>query len=283
MAPEPPDPVAGRPIGGDPIGDDPAALRDLAVAVARQAGDALAAGIDDTWTVDTKSTSTDMVTEMDRRSEELLVDAIGRARPDDAILGEEGTETEGTTGLRWVIDPLDGTTNYLYGLPGWNVSVGVERDGVPIAGAVVVPGIDATFAAALGCGATCNGAPMVLGAPNPLATSLVGTGFAYVPAVRHRQAAAVARLICHIRDVRRSGAAAADLCSVAAGRLDAYYESGLAHWDWSAGTIIAREAGARVERFDDHPLPGDLVVAAHPERFDELMALLRSVAILGSE
>ena len=261
---------------------EPAELRDLAVAVAVEAGELLRGALGGTRTVATKSTGTDMVTEMDRASEALLVRRITDARPDDAVLGEEGADRPGTSGVRWVIDPLDGTTNYLYRLPGWNVSVGVEIDGSPVAGAVVVPGAGDVYAAAVGCGATCNGVPIALGEPAPLATCLIGTGFAYDPSVRSRQAAALVDLLPRIRDVRRVGAAAADLCSVAAGRLDGYYESGLAPWDRLAGTVIAREAGARVEVIADHPLPGDLTVAAHPRRWDELVDLLHEVGVVGS-
>ena len=259
---------------------DLVALRDLAVTIAVEAGDLLLDALaGERTTVATKSTGTDMVTEMDGASEALLVDRITSARPDDAIVGEEGADRAGTSGVRWVIDPLDGTTNYLYRLPGWNVSVGVEVDGEPVVGAVVVPGAGDTFAAAIGHGATCNGKPITLSEPAPLATCLLGTGFAYDPAVRSRQAGFLVDLLPRVRDIRRVGAAAGDLCSVAAGRLDAYYESGLAPWDRLAGSVIAREAGARVEVTDDHPLPGTLTVAAHPERWDELADLLRAIGI----
>jgi myo-inositol-1(or 4)-monophosphatase len=260
---------------------DVVALRDLAVAVAVEAGELLGAALAGTRTVATKSTGTDMVTEMDRASEALIVERITAARPDDAILGEEGADRPGSSGVRWVIDPLDGTTNYLYRLPGWNVSVGVEVDGEPAAGAVVVPGAGDVYAAAAGHGASRNGAPITLSAAAPLATCLIGTGFAYDPSIRSRQASFLVDVLPRIRDVRRVGAAAADLCSVAAGRLDAYYESGLAPWDRVAGTIVAREAGARVEVFDEHPLPGVLTVAGHPDRWDELVLLLHEVGVLG--
>ncbi len=262
-------------------GPDPLDLRDLAVELASEAGALLASVMDDDRTeVDTKSSGTDMVTEMDRASEALLVQRITEARPHDAILGEEGADRAGTTGVRWVIDPLDGTTNYLYRLPGWNVSVGVEVDGEPVAGAVVVPAYRQTFAAAAGHGATCNGRALRLSGAPRLADTLVGTGFGYDPAVRVEQARALTALIGRVRDVRRSGAAATDLCSLAAGRLDAYYEAGLAPWDRSAGTVIAREAGATVEVIDDHPLPGVLTVAVHPDGRDAFVALLREVGAL---
>ncbi|WP_436795620.1 inositol monophosphatase family protein [Actinospongicola halichondriae] len=260
---------------------DPAVLRDLAVDIADAAADLLADRLDDERSdVSTKSTGTDMVTEMDAASERLIVDRIRSARPDDEIIGEEGASVLGTSGVRWVIDPLDGTTNYLYRLPGWNVSIGVEVDGTPVAGAVVVPSTADRFAAALRHGATRNGRPIGVPAPAPLATALVGTGFSYEAAVRERQAANVSTLIGRVRDIRRFGAAAADLCSVACGRLDAYVESGLAPWDHCAGSVIAREAGAVVEIIDDHPLPGTLVIAVHPGRRDEFVTLLRDAGIV---
>lgn len=256
-------------------------LRELASDIAADAGALLAEHLhEERSAVDTKSTGTDMVTEMDRASERLIVDRIREARPDDAIVGEEGASVPGRSGVRWVIDPLDGTTNYLYRLPGWNVSVGVEVDGRPAVGAVSVPSTGDLFSAATGGGATRNDRPLALLDPAPAATALIGTGFSYEPEVRTAQARNLQALIGRVRDVRRSGAAAADLCSVAAGRLDAYYESGLAPWDHCAGSVIAREAGARVESFDDHPLPGTLVVAAHPSRWDEFVTLLRDAGIL---
>ncbi len=265
-----------------PLGPDPAALRDLAVDIAEEAASVLAAGIHhDRTEVGTKSSGTDMVTEMDRASEALIVGRIAGTRPDDAILGEEGADRPGTSGVRWVVDPLDGTTNYLYGLPGWNVSVGVEVDGEPVAGAVVVPAVGETFAGARGLGATRNGVPLRLEGPVSLATTLVGTGFGYDPATRADQARFLVDLLPRVRDVRRSGAAATDLCSLAAGRLDAYYESGLAPWDRCAGTVIAREAGAVVDVFEDHALPGVLTVATHPASRDDFLALLREVGVFG--
>lgn len=268
-------------LAGDPIPPDPGSLRDLAVAIAREAGDLLTDRLHaERAEVRTKSTGTDMVTEMDTASERLIVDRILAARPDDGIVGEEGASVGGTSGVRWVVDPLDGTTNYLYRLPGWNVSIGVEVGGDAVAAAVSIPSTDDHFAAAAGLGATCNGTPITVATPAAMPDALVGTGFNYDADVREAQARNLGRLIGRVRDVRRSGAAAADLCAVGAGRLDAYYESGLAHWDWSAGGLVAREAGARVEIIDDHPLPGSLVLAAHPSRWDAFVGLLRDGGIL---
>jgi myo-inositol-1(or 4)-monophosphatase len=260
---------------------DLVALRDVAVTVAIEAAELLSASVDDDRTdVDTKSTSTDMVTDMDRASEALLVRRLQELRPDDGIVGEEGAAHPGTSGVVWVVDPLDGTTNYLYRYPGWNVSVGATVEGVPAAGAVVVPSQGDVFAAATGHGATRNGRALRIGPPAPLAQALVGTGFGYDPSVRQAQAEAMARIIGRIRDLRRGGAAAADLCSVACGRLDAYYEAGLAEWDRTAATVIAREAGARVDVRADTPLGPDCTIAAHPDRFDDLVGLLLDAGVL---
>ncbi len=251
------------------------ALRDVAVAVGTEAGALLAEAVDDTRTVvGTKSTTTDMVTEMDRASEALVVSRLRELRPGDAIVGEEGADHAGTSGVTWVVDPLDGTTNYLYRLPGWNVSVAATVDGTPVAGAVVVPAHGDVFAAARGHGATRNGRALRLDAPSPLATSLLGTGFSYDPDTRVAQARVLVEVIGRVRDVRRGGAAAADLCAVACGRLDGYYETGLADWDRAAGMVIAREAGARVEAVADSALGADCTIAAHPDRFEELVELL---------
>lgn len=263
---------------------DLAALRDVAVSVAVEAAELLAATVDDVRAaVDTKSTATDMVTEMDRASEALVVRRLRELRPDDGIVGEEGASHPGTSGVVWVVDPLDGTTNYLYRHPGWNVSVGATVDGLPAAGAVVVPSQREVFAAATGLGATRNDLPLAIGPAASLPHSLVGTGFGYDPATRRAQAEALSRLIARIRDVRRGGAAAADLCSVACGRLDAYYETGLAEWDRTAATVIAREAGARVGVRADTRLGPDCTIVAHPDRFEELVELLVDAGVLTGE
>ena len=203
--------------------DDLTPLLDLAVDVATRSGALLLDGIGRVRsTVETKSTRTDMVSEMDHASEHLIASALRGARPDDGFLGEEGTSTTGSTGVRWVFDPLDGTTNYLYGFPSWGVSIAAEVDGTVMVGVVHDPVHGETFTAVQGAGAWCNGERLrVAGAPE-LATALVGTGFSYDAVERGRQAALLARLLPAVRDVRRAGAAALDLCWVALGRLDAF-------------------------------------------------------------
>ncbi|MGH9186826.1 MAG: inositol monophosphatase family protein [Acidimicrobiales bacterium] len=222
----------------------------------------------------TKSTSTDMVTEIDRSSEALIVRTIHDARPDDGVLGEEGSQEAGTSGVRWVIDPLDGTTNYLYGHPGFAVSVAAEVDGAGVVGVVNDPLHGDVFQASVGRGAFRNGIPIRRSDHADVATALVATGFAYDPGRRRRQAQVVASILGEIRDIRRMGAASVDLCSVACGRVDAYYERGLGPWDWAAGLLIATEAGAQVGGLDGGPPTAGSVLAAPPALFEALLALL---------
>lgn len=220
--------------------------------------------------VTTKTSSTDMVSELDRASEELVTGTILAARPDDAVLGEEGGLCgPGTSGVRWVVDPLDGTTNYLYRFPAWAVSVAAEVDGQAVAGVVHDPIHGETFGAVRGRGAWCNGRRLqVAGAPT-LDVALVGTGFGYDAGVRARQGVELARVLPCVRDVRRAGAAALDLCWVGLGRLDAYFERGLQPWDWAAGMLVAAEAGAVVTVLED-----GTAVAAPPQLHAPLVELL---------
>ncbi|HUF33725.1 MAG TPA: inositol monophosphatase family protein [Acidimicrobiales bacterium] len=224
--------------------------------------------------VTTKSSSTDMVSDVDRDAERLVVEALLEARPDDGILGEEGAEQTGTSGVRWVVDPLDGTTNYLYGLPVFAVSVAAELDGSAVVGVVVDPSQGETFAAVRGAGATLDGTPIHANDIDDLAQALVGTGFAYDPRRRGLQAAVLAPVLPAVRDIRRSGAAAVDLCWVACGRLDAFYEKGLAPWDHAAGALIASEAGAVTDDLHGGPVSGDFAFASAPGISDPLRALL---------
>lgn len=226
--------------------------------------------------VTTKSSGTDMVTEMDRGSEALIVERLLTARPDDGVLGEEGSQIQGTSGVTWVIDPLDGTTNYLYGYPGFSVSIAAVADGSTVVGVVVDPIHRETFAAAAGGGARCNGERLAGPRSCPLGEVLLGTGFSYDPARRARQGEAIAAVLPRVRDLRRGGGAAVDQCWVGRGRLDAFFERGLAPWDLAAGALIAVEAGARVGDLDGGPAGGHGVLAAHPDRFDELAACLRA-------
>jgi myo-inositol-1(or 4)-monophosphatase len=230
--------------------------------------------------VETKSSLTDMVTEIDRASEALLVGGIRADRPDDGILGEEGTHTSGTTGVVWVIDPLDGTTSYIYGYPAFAVSVAVQRDGETVIGVVHDPTHGETFEAVAGRGATVNGSAIAVSAREDLATALVGTGFGYGTDRRVAQAAILTTVLPRVRDIRRSGSAALDLCWAACGRLDGYYELGLQPWDLAAGDLVVREAGGSCTDMDGGPAhSGATVVAAGPRLAGPLRDLLREAGV----
>ncbi len=222
----------------------------------------------------TKTTPTDVVTVMDTKAERLLLERISASRPDDGFLGEEGAARDGTSGVRWVLDPIDGTVNYLYGLPGWAVSVAAEVAGEVVVGVVAVPTYAEVFAAVRGGGATRNGTSIAVSSPSSLAQSLVGTGFGYDSRRRARQGAIIAQVLPVVRDVRRVGAAAVDLCFVACGRFDGYFERGLAPWDLAAGGLVAREAGARVAGLFGAEPSRDQVIAAGPAVFDQLHDVL---------
>ncbi|UCM91964.1 inositol monophosphatase family protein [Streptomyces marincola] len=226
----------------------------------------------------TKSSPIDVVTEMDLAAERLITGFLTGRRPDDALLGEEGGLSTGTSGVRWIVDPLDGTVNYLYGLPQWAVSIAAEADGETVAAAVEVPMRGETYWAVRGGGAfrrTAAGEQALRPRPSPpLDQALIGTGFNYVAAMRAGQAAVAARLVPRVRDIRRSGSAAVDLCDVAGGRLDGFYERGLSPWDFAAGDLIVREAGARTGGRPGGRPDGDLTVAASEGVFAELQPLL---------
>ncbi|QAB17341.1 inositol monophosphatase [Leucobacter muris] len=230
-----------------------------------------------------KSSEVDIVTEADRESEQLVVDALRAERPDDGVLGEEGAGIEGTSGVTWVIDPIDGTVNYLYDLPVYTVSIAAtvpdaaaSADGRrAIAGAVFNPRTGELFEAWEGGGSRLNGSPVTISGKRELSTALVGTGFGYTAERRAGQAAILARLLPRVRDIRRTGSAAYEICSFAAGRLDAFYEHGLQPWDYAAALLIAREAGASVIGIDDAMPPGEPgFFAADPELVHELRRTL---------
>jgi myo-inositol-1(or 4)-monophosphatase len=257
-------------------------LHELAVSAAREAAEMVHAARREGVTVaDTKSSATDVVTLMDRASEALLVDRILTARPDDGIVGEEGADHVGETGIRWVLDPIDGTVNYLYDLPGWAVSVAAEIDGVTVVGVVAAPSLGETYVAVRGRGARLHDAHGVhtLRVNNPveLPDALVATGFGYTAERRAAQGRVVEQVLPRVRDIRRAGACAIDLCLVAAGRVDAYYERGPHAWDFAAGGLVAHEAGARIEGLRGAPAGEDLVLAAGQHLFRPLHDLLESL------
>lgn len=250
-----------------------AQLLELATSVAEQAGRLVLDALDEKRVaISTKSTATDMVSEVDRASEELLLDRILQSRPNDSVVGEEGTGRDGTSGVRWVLDPLDGTTNYLYGLPVFAVSVAAQIDDRPAVGVVHDPLHRETFSARRGGGAHLNGDPIHASSVTDLSHALIGTGFSYRSEQRAWQAAAVAHLLPRVRDIRRAGSAALDLCWVGCGRLDATYERGLQPWDSAAGALIAAEAGAFAEV--ESGAPWARVVSCAPAITEPFLALV---------
>ncbi|MET4647236.1 myo-inositol-1(or 4)-monophosphatase [Streptomyces atratus] len=259
-------------------------LLDLAREAARRAGALLRDGRPaDLGVAATKSSPIDVVTEMDIAAEKLITGFLAERRPQDGFLGEEGASSAGSSGIRWVIDPLDGTVNYLYGLPTWAVSIAAERDGERVVGVVEAPMRGETYFAVLGGGAYAKGGAYGGGAAlrtrpaPPLDQALVSTGFNYVTDVRRHQADVAQQLIPKLRDIRRGGSAAIDLCDVAAGRLDGYYERGLHPWDLAAGDLIAREAGARTGGRPGLAADGELTLAASPGVFEPLQVLLEEL------
>ncbi|UDY35953.1 inositol monophosphatase family protein [Dermatobacter hominis] len=271
--------------------DDPyRPLLDVALEAAAAAVALVHDGRPDALEVSSKSSSTDLVTQMDRAAEAVIRDVIRGRRPDDVVMGEEmgdgGTAAAAGEGgesgeagqgaVTWWVDPIDGTTNYVYDHPGWNVSVAAAVDGRVVAGVVADPTHGRTYRATRGGGAVCDDRDGVLrlADPPPLERALIATGFGYDREQRHRQGLVVAELLPRVRDIRRMGAAALDLCSVASGRVDAFYEAGLSTWDFAAGALIAEEAGARVGSLDGGPIRPGSALAAHPALFDELADLL---------
>lgn len=235
--------------------------------------------------VDSKSTPTDLVSAMDRTAEEMIIDGLLGPRPADGFLGEEGGERIGTSGVRWVVDPLDGTVNYLFGFPMWGVSIGMEQDGVTEIGVISTPAFDEHYIAVRGQGAWLirgeQGTRLSVKKCADLSLAMIVTGFGYSPERRVSQAAVVQELIAQVRDIRRLGAAVVDFAWLAQGRFDAYYERGLNAWDISAGMLLAAEAGAEVS-FLRGGEPSDLLVAVVPGIAHELRAeLLRLDADLG--
>lgn len=225
----------------------------------------------------TKTSPIDVVTEMDIASEKLIVEYLTDHRPDDGILGEEGASRTGTSGVRWIIDPIDGTVNYLYGRQDWAVSIAAEVRGRTVAGVVAAPARGEVHHAVRGGGAWCGDAPLHVRSAPSLDQALIATGFGYVRERRVAQARVVAELLPQVRDIRRAGSAALDLCDVAAGRIDGYYERGAHPWDYAAGELIAREAGALTGGRPHEPVSPELVLAASPGIFRQLQPMLEEL------
>jgi myo-inositol-1(or 4)-monophosphatase len=224
------------------------------------------------FAIDRKSAAGDLVTEIDRAAEHAIVEGILDARPDDAILGEEGTDRAGTSGVRWVLDPLDGTASYVRGYPGFGVSIGIEVDDRPSVG-VVIDALGRITVGAADRAAERDGVRARPSARTALADSVVATGFGYDAGMRVREAGTLGRLIARIADIRRSGSAAMDLCAVACGEVDAYYELHLAPWDTAAGAVIVAAAGA-VFRQIDQPDGEVLTVAVPAQLLEPLLGVL---------
>jgi myo-inositol-1(or 4)-monophosphatase len=257
-------------VATDPLLDS---LLDVALVAAHRAAEILQERFGQVRSdIQTKSSPTDLVSEVDRLAEARITEMLAERRPDDGLLGEEGAFESGTSGVRWLIDPLDGTTNYLFGVPSYCVSIGAELDGVGVVGVVVDPSRGETWSAAKGGGVYRNGRPIgpIVGCP-PLGEALIATGFSYLPQRRAWQARRLLGVVPVVRDIRRFGSAALDLCWVAAGRVDGYYEWGLQPWDLAAGAVIATEAGAEVGALDD-----DTVICAAPGLIGPLRDLLNA-------
>jgi myo-inositol-1(or 4)-monophosphatase len=279
-----------------PSADDPEALRRIAERIVTEAAEHLRglprpwddgvgdgpSGSDPSGSVATKSTPTDVVTASDHALETLIRDRLAELRPGDVVVGEEHGSSAGDSRTLWVVDPIDGTVNFLYGMPWYAVSVAAVRDGASVAGAVIEPATGRLWSAAAGGGATCDGHPLAVSGATDLSLSLLATGFSYRAERRVRQVRMVSGLLPHVRDVRRAGAASLDLCAVAAGWADAYLEHGCNWWDWAAAALIAQEAGAVVRTPGptgstppDDGLGGDALFAATPAIAEELAALAR--------
>lgn len=267
--------------------DDPDQVRPLvavAETLAREAGALILEGRRQHVSVAaTKSSAQDVVTAMDLASEALLRRRLADLRPDDGILGEEEGFESGTSGITWVVDPIDGTVNYLYGLPAYAVSVAAvvgppePASWTVVAGCVFAPEDGRSYTAGRGFGARLGGRELHANPARPLIDSLVGTGFGYTAARRRSQARIVSELLPQVRDIRRVGSAALDLCTLAAGGLDLYFERGLQPWDLAAGALVAQEAGAQVTGLRGQPAQESMTVAGSAERVTELIALLEGL------
>ena len=257
------------------MNDDYIALMNVAARIARNAGDLVYIGRrNGAGNVQTKSSATDMVTQWDTASEQLILKQLGQLRPQDSIVGEEGTQITGSSPFTWLVDPIDGTTNFLYNLSGYAVSIAACLGTDPVAAAVFLPATRELFVAAKGHGAWLGSTPLRVSNCESLETALVATGFSYSSTRRDAQGQRIARLLPQVRDIRRCGAAAADLCFVASGRIDAYFEEGLQSWDLAAGQLIASEAGAIVSNFSGGAIIPAQVLVTTPGIHSSLVSTL---------
>ena len=230
--------------------------------------------------VEAKGSSCDLVTEIDRAAERELVKAIRAARPNDEIIGEEGANVGGTSGVRWILDPLDGTTNFVHRYPAHSVAVGVEVGGRRMLGVVHDTFSRRVYAGVVGEGATCDGRPIAAREEVNLRQALVGTGFLPDAAVRRLQAGLLGHVLPRVRDIRRSGCPSLDICGVAAGTLDVFYECGLGQWDIAAAAAIAEAAGAKILLLNSRVLPNPFVVVANGKLMPAMVALLAETGVV---
>jgi myo-inositol-1(or 4)-monophosphatase len=251
------------------------AALELAVDAAREAGALLVElGHSPATGIRSKSSATDLVSAADDRAERAIVTAIRRQRPDDALIAEEGSSAPGSSGVSWYIDPLDGTINYLYGIPHWSVSICCADTSGPLAAVVFQPLRDELFTATRGGGARLGEMRLAVTDKGDLSSALIATGFGYDAAQRTTQGRILEKVIGEVRDIRRFGSAALDLCWVAAGRYDAYFESVEQPWDWMAGAMLVREAGGRVTELTPANPAFPHIVASGAGIHDDLVALL---------
>ena len=246
-------------------------LLELARIAATKAGDYVNKR-PESFDLNIKTSARDFATQMDIASEKMIVETILATRPDDGIIGEEGGSRESKSGYTWVIDPIDGTVNYFYGMPGWNVSVAVKDSEGVVAGVVYAPTINSLWHATRGGGAFYNGKQVHCNNPVNLSEALIATGFGYDLELRKGQAAFVAKLLPRCRDIRRAGAAAVDLCMVGSGMADAYFEFGLNEWDLAAGGLVATEGGALVSGRNGGPANKEMTIAAGPHLHAQMVA-----------
>ena len=263
----------------DAVAQDPNV--ELAMAIARGAGKLLLARPDH-LDIDTKSSATDVVTQMDRLAESFIVAELAKHRPNDGVLGEEGANSIGSSGLQWVIDPIDGTVNYLHQIPHWCVSIGLrdESSGQALAGVIYAPVHDQMYISSQGLGSWVieQGKPRILNASacEDLKLAVIGTGFGYSSSRRASQARVLAQVLPQVADIRRLGSCAIDLCLVADGLLDGYYERGVNDWDHAAGELIAREAGAVSSGLNGNSIGSDMIVVANAAIHAQLVAILEA-------
>ena len=259
---------------------DDATMLELAVGLARRAGAAIVEmRTDAVESFETKSSPTDPVTAADSAAEEIIGSGIKEMRPGDGIVGEEGTTHQADSSVQWFVDPIDGTVNYLYDLPAYSVSIAAARDGRTVVGVVYNPVTDELFTAMAGRGAYLNGRPLRVNNRPEFSKVVLGTGFNYHSDTRLRQARLLTTILPQIADIRRMGSAALDLCSVAAGRIDGYYEEGLNIWDYAAGKLVVEEAGGVCSLHPDLSPTSDVIVAGCEAVADELLRILTKATI----